>query len=65
MHSDDYGDDYGRRRFRNPGGRSALYPGRRQFPCPTCGRPNQLTSRDKAAGYQCDHCADAAEGYGL
>lgn len=52
------------RRFRDPGGRSALHPGRRIHPCPTCLRPNQLTAKDKAKGYQCDRCADADEGLG-
>ncbi len=52
------------RRFRTPGGRSALHPGRRSFPCPTCERPNALTAADKAAGYQCDRCADRDEGGG-
>lgn len=53
------------RRFRDPGGRSALHPGRRCHPCPTCGEPRRLTSRDKAKGYQCDACADRAEGVGF
>jgi len=65
----DYRDDdelaYRRRRFRDPGGRSALHPGRRVHPCPTCGRPNMLTEKDRAAGYQCDDCADRAEGRGF
>lgn len=55
--SDDYG--YG---FRDPGGRSALRAGKRIHPCPTCGRKNQLTEKDKRLGYQCDRCADRAEG---
>jgi hypothetical protein len=53
------------RLFRDPGGRSALGPGRRQFPCPTCGRPNRLTAGDVARGYQCDACADRDEGGGF
>lgn len=53
-----------REMFREPGGRSALGPGRRIHPCPTCGRKNALTAGDKAKGYQCDRCADAAEGHG-
>ena len=52
-------------RFREPGGRSALHPGRRTHPCPTCKEPNRLTSRDVAKGYQCDRCADIAEGGGF
>ena len=57
--------DYRRRRFRDPGGKSALHPGRRCFPCPTCKKPNRLTAKDVAAGYQCDECADKAEGRGF
>lgn len=52
------------RRFRDPGGVSALHPGRRDRPCPTCGKPNRLTARDVAKHYQCDECADRAEGGG-
>jgi len=48
--------------FRDPGGRSALRSGKREFPCPTCGRPNMLTAADVQLHYQCDYCADAAEG---
>lgn len=48
--------------FRDPGGRSALRRGKRIYPCPTCGRKNQLTAKDKSLGYQCDRCADQAEG---
>jgi len=51
-----------RRRFRSPGGRSALHPGRRCKPCPTCGAKNALTLADVQKGYQCDRCADRAEG---
>lgn len=49
------------RRFRDPGGKSTLHPGKRTRPCPTCGRKNALTAKDVAAGYHCDRCADAAE----
>lgn len=49
--------------FAEPGGRSALRAGTRRFPCPTCGKPNRLTARDKQLGYQCDACADRDEGY--
>jgi hypothetical protein len=54
--------------FADPGGRSALRAetrsNPRNLPCPTCGRENMLTSLDVARGYQCDYCADAAEGIG-
>ena len=36
----------------------------RNLPCPTCGEPDKLTAKDKANGYQCDDCADRAEGGG-
>lgn len=52
--------------FAEPGGRSALRASRkgnrRNLPCPTCREPNRLTPADKALGYQCDSCADRAEG---
>lgn len=52
--------------FADPGGRSALRAATpenpRNLPCPTCGQPNRLTPLDKARGYQCDQCADRAEG---
>lgn len=51
--------------FADPGGRSALRAASksnpRNLPCPTCGEPNRLTPADRALGYQCDSCADAAE----
>ncbi len=54
--------------FAEPGGRSALRAARRGNPrnrsCPTCRQPNRLTPADKALGYQCDSCADRAEGSG-
>lgn len=54
--------------FADPGGRSALRAETREnprcCPCPTCGRENVLTRIDARRGYQCDFCADAAEGYG-
>jgi len=54
--------------FADPGGRSALRAATRDNPrdrpCPTCGRENVLTRIDVQRGYQCDHCADAAEGRG-
>lgn len=52
--------------FQDPGGRSALRRATatnpRNLPCPTCGKKNRLTAADKARGYQCDTCADRAEG---
>lgn len=54
--------------FADPGGRSALRASSednpRNLPCPNCDSPNRLTPADAALGYQCDSCADAAEGYG-
>jgi hypothetical protein len=60
---DDFDDEeaYMRRRFRDPGGRSALHPGERTHPCPSCGKANALTDADVAHGYQCDACADRDE----
>lgn len=52
--------------FADPGGRSALRAATpdnpRDQPCPTCGAENVLTPADVARGYQCDRCADRAEG---
>ena len=65
---DPYDDDYeidgvG---FAEPGSGSALRAATpdnpRNLPCPTCGRENMLTPIDVYRGYQCDYCADAAEG---
>lgn len=54
--------------FADPGGNSALRAASssnpRNLPCPTCEEPNRLTPRDKQLGYQCDECADRAEGGG-
>ena len=54
--------------FADPGGRSALRRATRSNPrnidCHTCGEPNRLTPADRAAGYQCDSCADSCEGLG-
>ena len=54
--------------FADPGGNSALRRATarnpRNLPCPTCGRENMLTPLDVRRGYQCDYCADAAEGGG-
>ena len=51
--------------FRDPGGRSALRRASkrnpRNLPCPTCGKANRLTPKDRALGYQCDDCADHDE----
>ena len=53
--------------FADPGGRSALRAASpenpRNLPCPTCGEPDRLTPADVQLGYQCDFCADEAEGY--
>ena len=53
--------------FGDPGGRSALRRATssnpRCHPCPTCGRTNVLTPADVQRGYQCDRCANRAEGY--
>ena len=70
-----YGDDYdyamdeelvSRSMFADPGGTSALRAASRSNPrnrpCPTCKTPDVLTPADVARGYQCDRCADAAEG---
>lgn len=68
---DDYGHEYEQDYlidgvgFADPGGRSALRAATKGNPrthsCPTCKRRNMLTAIDKARGYQCDYCADAAE----
>jgi hypothetical protein len=60
--------EFDRAQFADPGGRSALRASSRRnprnLPCPTCGRPDRLTPADHSRGYQCDRCADAAEGWG-
>lgn len=52
--------------FADPGSNSALRAATpqnpRNRPCPTCGRPNLLTPADRALGYQCNACANQAEG---
>ncbi len=50
--------------FANPGSalRAASRSNPRNLPCPTCGREAMLTAKDHQLGYQCDYCADAAEG---
>jgi len=66
-------DDYLRRTidgvgFADPGGRSALRRATRRnprsFPCPTCKAENVLTRIDVQRHYQCNACADRAEGVG-
>ena len=63
-YGDDRGDD-GAPQFADLGGKSALRAASnrnpRNLPCPTCKAPNRLTPADRAAGYQCDTCADRAE----
>lgn len=53
--------------FADPGGRSALRretpDNPRDRPCPTCGAENVLTRIDVKRGYQCNRCADRAEGH--
>jgi hypothetical protein len=44
--------------------RAASASNPRNLPCPTCDEPNRLTPADRARGYQCDSCADMAEGIG-
>ena len=59
-------DSYYHLDFTNPAGRSARRAARnnnrRSLPCPTCGHKNRLTPADRAAGYQCDACANRQEG---
>ena len=54
--------------FADPGGRSALRAETEDNPrdqdCPTCGAEKVLTRIDRQRGYQCDSCADRAEGHG-
>ena len=63
---DDYDDEDGGCDFAQPGSGSALRRAKkgnpRNLPCPTCGAKNRLTPADRARGYQCDTCADRAEG---
>lgn len=63
---DDYSDDG--IDFADPGGHSALRAATRDnprnLPCPTCKAEDRLTPADVRAGYQCDSCADRAEGGG-
>jgi len=54
--------------FADPTGHSSLRAASkrnpRNLPCPTCGAANVLTPLDRQKGYQCDACADRAEGRG-
>lgn len=54
----------GRLEFANPGSalRAASHSNPRNLPCPTCGEDDRLTPEDARLGYQCDECADRAEG---
>lgn len=64
--TDSYTDDDDRSMFARPHTNSALRASSRRNPrnqpCPTCGEPNRLTPADVAKHYQCDACADRAEG---
>ena len=61
-------DEDDRSEFADPGGNSALRAATksnpRNLPCPSCKSPNRLTPEDQRHGYQCDSCADRAEGGG-
>jgi hypothetical protein len=50
--------------FANAGSalRRATVRNPRNLPCPTCKAENRLTRLDVDQGYQCDECADRAEG---
>lgn len=66
---DDFDDDeVDNMDFAEPGSNSALRAATpnnpRDRPCPTCHAPNRLTPKDVALGYQCNSCADRAEGGG-
>ena len=53
-------------RFADPGSNSSLRAASkrnpRNKPCPTCGEARKLTQADVDAGYQCNGCANRAEG---
>lgn len=51
-------------KFARPGSalRSSSKRNPRNLPCPTCHEPNRLTPADVDLRYQCDVCADRAEG---
>ncbi len=61
-----YSEGHPRLQFADPGGKSALRAAGagnpRNLPCPTCKQPNRLTPADVRRGYQCNECADRAEG---
>lgn len=63
---ENYDYEYGDEPFADPGGRSALRASSKRNPrnrrCPNCGTKNVLTPADVARGYQCDRCADVADG---
>lgn len=58
-----------RMEFAEPHGKSALRAATRHnprnLPCPTCKEPNRLTRADVQRHYQCNECADKAEGIGF
>lgn len=55
---------YQRPEFANPGSalRAPSKTNPRVYPCPTCNEPDRLTPADVRQGYQCDECANLAEG---
>lgn len=59
-------EEVSRHAFAGPGSalRAASKRNPRNLPCPNCGAKNRLTPADRARGYQCDRCADQAEGIG-
>lgn len=59
-------DEEDRTQFESPGSalRRVTKSNPRNLPCPTCKAPNRLTPADVRRGYQCDACADRAEGLG-
>lgn len=63
---DPYDEEDDRSEFADPGGGSALRAesptNPRNLPCPKCGAENVLTPEDRMRGYQCNRCADRAEG---
>jgi predicted RNA-binding Zn-ribbon protein involved in translation (DUF1610 family) len=61
-----YDDDDDEIQFAGPNSalRAATKSNPRIHPCPNCGGTNRLTALDVAQGYQCDPCADRAEGGG-
>jgi len=64
---DEFDGDYlDRVEFADPGGNSSLRASGPNNPrdcdCPTCGAHNVLTREDRRRHYQCNDCADQAEG---